>query len=64
VKENLFDAVPSYDGQASRVEQIDSVSHRVRWGEKDVVAPLEGGRCFLRFRLTQGSLYSYRWSPA
>ena len=57
-------ALVGYEGEASRVERIDTTRHPVRWGEKSVVAPVESGRCHLRFAMTQTSFFSYRWRPA
>ena len=53
-----------YKAEASRVERIDTTRHPVRWGEKFVVDPVESGRCYLRFAMTQASFFSYRWRPA
>ena len=59
---NLFDPVPGYEAEATRVEQIDLLCHQVAWRGREVVEPIEGGRCFLRMRLQQGSLFSFRWT--
>ena len=61
---DTFEPVPGYDAEASRAEYIDSVCHPVRWGLKEVVGPIDGGKCFLRLTLKQGSLFSYRWFRA
>ena len=58
------DPLPGCEGSASAAEGIDQVSHRVCWGERSVVAPIEAGRCHLRFCLKQASLFSYRWAEA
>ena len=57
-------AVPGYESAKSRVEQIDSVCHRVTWGERTIIEPIEGRRCHLRMMLYAGSLFSYRWREA
>ena len=57
-------ALPGYESEKSRIEQTDSVCHRVTWGERTVVEPIEGGRCHLRMKLFAGSLFSYRWKEA
>lgn len=56
--------VPGYEAAKSRVEKLDAVRHRIAWGERTVVAPVEGGKCHLRISVYQGSLFSYRWSHA
>jgi len=56
--------VPGYESEKSRIEQVDSVCHRVAWGEQTVVEPIVGGRCHLRMRVYAGSLFSYRWREA
>ena len=53
-----------YEGEADQVEQIDAISHRVAWRDRDVVLPNEVGGCFLRFRFMAASLFSFRWSRA
>ena len=57
-------ALVGYKGDASRLERIDATCHPVRWREKRVVDPVESGRCYLRFAMTQTSFFSYRWRPA
>lgn len=57
-------AVESYVAESSKVEKIDAVSHRVAWGKQSVVQPIKGGACLLRFKMKQGSLFSFRWSKA
>ena len=57
-------ALEGYGAEASRAESIDSVRHPVRWGDRDVVEPIPGGRCHLRFATMQSSFYSYRWTEA
>lgn len=61
---SLFDPIKGYGADASRVEHVDLISHRVTWKRKRVVKPIPGGKCFLRFTMRQGSLFSYRWSEA
>jgi hypothetical protein len=57
----VFDAMNGYGAEASRVEHVDCVRHQVCWDGRDMIAPTETGTCFLRIRLRQGSLFSYRW---
>lgn len=57
-------ALSLYEAESSKVEAIDSVRHPVRWGERAVVDPVQGGRCHLRFAMMQGSFYAFRWTPA
>ena len=57
-------AVESYAAEASKVEKVDAVCHRVTWGNRSVVQPSKGGACLLRFKMKQGSLFSFRWSKA
>jgi hypothetical protein len=52
-----------YEGNASRVEGVDSTRHVVAWRDKRAVSPIEGGRCYLRFSMKQASFFSYRWIP-
>lgn len=59
-----FTPLPEYPADASLVEHMDSIQHRVAWGDEDIVKPIEGGKCFLRFTMRQGSLFTYRWSEA
>jgi len=59
-----WEAVPGYDGEAGRIEQVDGTRIRVRWKDRDVVQPVEGSQCYIRFTSKQSSLFSYRWSPA
>lgn len=56
--------VEGYAAQASKVERIDAVRHRVTWGDRRTVRPIEGGSCLLRLTMKQGSLFSFRWSKA
>ncbi len=60
----VFDPVPGYEAEKSRIENTDSVCHRVTWADKEVVRPIDGEACYLRFTMYQGSLFSYRWSEA
>ena len=57
-------ALSGYGADTSRAEAIDRVRHLVRWGEKVVVEPIQGGRCYLRFAMIQSSFYAFRWSVA
>ena len=57
-----FEPMTGYEGDASPIEQIDATSHRVTWRDREVVLPNEFGGCFLRFRFTAASLFSFRWS--
>ena len=59
-----FDPIPGYDAGASRAAHMDSTCHRVRWGQRDVVTPNEAPSCFLRVKMKQASLFSFRWSEA
>jgi hypothetical protein len=54
--------VPGYEAAKSRVEKLDVVRRSIAWGDKTVVAPVEGGKCHLRITAYQGSLFSFRWS--
>ena len=45
-------------------EHIDAVRQRIRWGDRTVVRPIDGGRCRLRIRMQQTSLFAFRWSTA
>ena len=53
-----------YEAEAGVAEGIDDVRHPLRWGERQVVEPVPGGRCRLRFALKQASFFGYRWSAA
>lgn len=53
-----------YSSEDGVLEQVDGVRLMVRWGDKAVVQPVEGGRCYLRFTMEQASLFAYRWAPA
>ena len=57
-------ALVGYEGEASRVEGIDTTCHPVRWRENRVVYPVESGRCYLRFGMKHASFFSYRWGLA
>ncbi len=59
-----FKPIRGYKAQASRVERIDTVRHRVAWGTTKTVRPIKSGQCFLRITMQQGSLFSYRWTAA
>jgi len=56
--------LPGYDSRKSRTEGIDSICHRVIWGEHRAVAAISAGWCHLRFTMKQTSFFSYRWSQA
>lgn len=56
--------VEGYTGESSRVEKVDAVRHRVAWGDRRKVQPIRSGACLLRFKMKQGSLFSFRWSKA
>ena len=56
--------IEGYGPEAGRLEAVDDIRHRMAWGDRTSVAPAADGLCRLRFTLYQGSLFSYRWSPA
>jgi hypothetical protein len=60
--ERAHQPLAGYEAEKSRINQIDSVRQRITWGERKVVEPVDSGRCHLRLRLYQGSLFSYRWA--
>jgi len=62
--ESYFEPIPGYEADASRIEDTDSTCHHVRWNGRETVTPIDCGACFLRLRLKQGSLFSYRWTQA
>jgi len=53
-----------YEPDLGRLEAVDVLRHRMSWGNRTVVNPVASGLCRLRFRLFQGSLFSYRWIKA
>jgi len=59
-----FQPMSGYEGEVGQIEQIDGVSYRVTWRDRDVVLPNEAGACFLRIRFTAALLLSLRWSRA
>jgi hypothetical protein len=54
--------VAGYEGENGRVESVDSTRIAVSWKSRPAVQPVEGGKCYLRFTMKQGSFFSYRWS--
>ena len=52
------------DRLATRIEHVDVIDHPVTWESGNVIAPVGSGRCFLKFTMMQGSLFSYRWTAA
>lgn len=47
----------------ARLEYTDAIRQPIIWQHGEIIPPVEAGKCFLRFTLYQGSLFSYRWSP-
>ena len=67
---DLIPAAPGSDTEAgegdriqARLEHLDVIDHPVSWPHGDVIAPVTSGKCFLKFTMTQGSLFSFRWAP-
>ena len=58
------EALAGYEGSSGRIEYVDSVRHRITWGERNAIEPIPAGACYLRFTTQQSSFFSYRWSEA
>lgn len=55
------DVISGYEAENSRVEAVDHVKYPISWKGLEEVYDENVEACMLRFRMSQGSFFAYRW---